>query len=155
MTTAWFAWNMMNNGWRDDDERREREERNMAQPVRCVKCRCYKNSGMREAQICAHMWDDEFTEPFQITPLDPTPYATGGSHNYNFEPEPRSEMRKYKVYLKSGTVITIAADEAYNQPGTNILVFRAGSDLVAYFVEWEGYQYLRPAPTKEPEKSGS
>lgn len=129
MTTAWFAWNMMNNGWRNDDERREREERNMV--------------GSNESR------------PLRFTPLDPTPYASGGSHNYSFEPEPRSEMRKYKVYLKSGTVITIAADEAYNQPGTNILVFRAGSDLVAYFVEWEGYQYLRPAPTKEPEKSGS
>lgn len=151
MTAAWFALNMMHNGWRDDDERRERTEQNMARDTLhnpSLDCRC-----------------DYCRDNVRITPLDPTPYASGGFHNYNFEPEleqePRSEMKKYKVYLKSGTVVTLLADSVYEF--NSRLVFHVGDnrveegsfEIIASFADWEGYQYLRPAPQRDQEKSGS
>ncbi len=72
-------------------------------------------------------------------------------------------MKRYKVYLQSGTVITVQADQIYEN-SSKWLTFSNGDNskeegsyyIVAVFAPgmWEGYQLLQQY-NKEPEKSGS
>ena len=71
-------------------------------------------------------------------------------------------MNRYKIYLKSGTVITIHADDVYvNSVNNSWLTFSNGEaetyEFVAQFAPnmWEGYQKLTLRPATETEKSGS
>lgn len=133
MTAAWFALNMMQQNWNREDDERRREE-----------------------------YESQLERPIRYTTLEP-PGASGGFfYDYETEPKPaRSDMNKYKVYLKSGTVLTIAAEGVYTYNGG--LFFHNGDnsveegsfEIIALFQEWEGYQWLKPAPTKGQEKSGS
>lgn len=71
-------------------------------------------------------------------------------------------MNRYKVYLRSGTVITIQADNVWTY--NEWLSFNIGDNsvaegtyqLIAQFAPgmWEGYQLLT-VKAKETEKSGS
>lgn len=68
-------------------------------------------------------------------------------------------MLRYKVYLKSGTVITINADDLYVGGSSHLILSNGALETyqqVAVFAPgmWEGWQLLTLAP-KETEKSGS
>lgn len=67
-------------------------------------------------------------------------------------------MNRYKVYLRSGTVITIAADDVYVHNEWLNFATREPGQLLAQFAPgmWEGYQDVTAKfPLKDTEKSGS
>lgn len=70
-------------------------------------------------------------------------------------------MSRYKVYLRSGTVLTLDADTVWANDTGWLQFFESeeGENLriKAQFAPgmWEGYQYLTTIKTKETEKSGS
>lgn len=65
-------------------------------------------------------------------------------------------MNRFKVFLRSGTVISVVADQSWNNDNGFLFFVREGVNIATFAPGmWEGFQDLRVIEPKRADVSGS